>query len=202
VIDPIDQEAILYAFAIEPTHGQDTLNRYLAQYPGLADELIDLAFELRLAAVELPGDLASAADPGMQSAWAEFINCAPGKTEPARAGSFLSKFRGQGFADLANRMKVPRSILTAFRDRLVKPVSVPERFLCRFAEAAGSNLEEVREYLSYPPCIIGTAQFKADNKPALLAQVSFRQLVENTEMSDEQRKDLLQDCDDDGHQRG
>jgi hypothetical protein len=193
VIDPKDQEAILYAFAVEPSHDQDTLNRYLAQHPDLANELIDLAFELRLAAAELPDQRPATADPGMQSAWAEFIECAPAKTKPAKAGSFLSKFRGQAFADLASRLKVPRSILTAFRDRLVEPLSVPERFLRRIAAAAESSLQEVREYLSQPPLIIGTAQFKADKKPALQAQVSFQQLVESTEMTDEERRDLLQE---------
>jgi hypothetical protein len=201
VSDPKDRETILYAFAIEPSRDQGTLDRYLAQYPDLADELIDLAFELRFATAQLPSETAPAADTGMQSAWEEFIACAPGKAKPAKAGSFLSKFRGQAFADLAIRLKVPRSILTAFRDRLVEPLSVPERFLCRFAEAAESSLQEVLEYLANPPLVIGTAQFKADKKPSPQGRVTFRHLVESTEMSDEEREELLQGCDDDGRKR-
>lgn len=200
--DSKNREAILYAFAVEPNRDQNTLNRYLTEYPDLADELIDLAFELRFADAQSPSQTAPVADSGSQSAWDEFVACAPGKSKPVKAGSFLSKFRGQAFADLASRLKVPRSILTALRDRIVEPLSIPERFLCRFAEAAESSLQEVREYLAHPPLVIGTAQFKSDTKPAPQGRVTFRHLVENTEMSDEDREELLKDCDDDGRQRG
>ena len=200
--DPKMREAILYAFAVEPNRDQDTLHRYLTEYPDFADELIDLAFELRFADAQSPSQTVSIADPGSQSAWEEFIASAPGQPKPAKAGSFLSKFRGQTFADLASRLKVPRSILTALRDRIVEPLSIPERFLCRFAEAAESSLREVREYLAHPPLVIGTAKFKSDTKPAQQGRVTFRHLVENTEMSDEDREELLKDCDDDGRQRG
>lgn len=196
--DPKDRESILYAFALEEDRDQGTLDRYLAQYPELAEELIDLAFELRLAAAQsqAPGEFELNADTGMQSAWNEFVGCGQSEAKPARAGTLLSKFRGQAFADLSSRLKVPRSILAALRDRLVEPLSVPEQFLRRFAEAAGATLQEVREYLSHPPLVIETAQFKADKKPSAQGQVTFRQLVENTEMSDELRKELLQGCDD------
>jgi hypothetical protein len=202
VNDRKDRETILYAFAVEPSHDQATLDRYLAQHPDLAEELIDLAFELRFAAAQAPGPVDPSPDSGLQSAWEEFIESTPAKAKPVKAGSFLSKFRGQAFADLASRLKVPRSILTAFRDRLVEPLSVPERFLRRFAEAVESSLQEVREYLSNPPLIIGTAQFKADKKPSHQGRVTFRHLVESTQMTDEEREDLLQDCDDDGLERG
>lgn len=200
--DSKNREAILYAFAIEPNRDQNTLDRYLTEYPDLAGELIDLAFELRFADAQSPSQTVPVADPGSQSAWDEFVACAPGKPKPAKAGSFLSKFRGQTFADLASRLKVPRSILTALRDRIVEPLSIPERFLCRFAEAAESSLQEVREYLAHPPLVIGTAQFKSDTKPASQGRVTFRHLVENTEMSGEDREELLKDCNDDGRQRG
>jgi len=202
VIDPKDREAILYAFAVESSHDQQTLDHYLAQHPDLAEELIDLAFELRIAAAQPPGESAPSADAGMQSAWEEFIGCGVTETKPAKAGSLLSKFRGPAFVELANRLKVPRSILTALRDRLVEPLSIPERFLCRFAEAAETSLQELREYLSHPPLVVGTAQFKADKKPSPQGRVSFRHLVENTEMPEEEREELLQGCDDDGRKRG
>ena len=200
--DSKNRDAILYAFAVEPNRDQETFNRYLTEHPELAGELIDLAFELRFVAGQSPGRTAPVADPGSQSAWEEFVACAPVKPKPAKAGSFLSRFRGQAFADLAIRLKVPRSILTALRDRIVEPLSIPERFLCRFSEAAETSLEVVREYLANPPLVIGTAQFKSDTKPAPQGRVTFRHLVENTEMSDEEREELLKDCDDDGPQRG
>jgi hypothetical protein len=201
VNDPKDRETILYAFAVEPSRDQNTLDRYLAQYPELTEELIDLAFELRFAEAQTPMLTDPATDSGLQSAWQEFIECTPATAKPAKTASFLSKFRGQAFADLATRLSVPRSILTAFRDRLVEPLSVPEQFLRRFADAAESSLQEVRDYLSSPPLIIGTAQFKADKKPSHQGRVTFRHLVESTEMTDEEREVLLKDCHADGLER-
>lgn len=200
--DPKDRETVLYAFAVEPSRDQHTLDRYLAQYPELTEELIDLAFELRFVEAQMPSQTDPATDSGLQSAWQEFIECAPAAAKPAKSASFLSKFRGQPFAELATRLNVPRSILTAFRDRLVEPLSVPEQFLRRFADAAESSLQEVRDYLSNPPLIIGTAEFKADKKPSHQGRVTFRHLVESTEMTDEEREVLLKDCDADGLKRG
>lgn len=200
--DPKVRETILYAFAVEPSRDQNTLDRYLTQYPELTEELIDLAFELRFAEAQMPSQTDPTSDAGLQSAWQEFIECTPATPKPAKTASFLSKFRGQAFADLATRLNVPRSILTAFRDRLVEPLSVPEQFLRRFANAAESSLQDVRDYLSNPPLIIGTAQFKADKKPSHQGRVTFRHLVDSTEMTDEEREALLKDCDADGLERG
>lgn len=205
MIDPKDRETILYAFAVEPSHDRTTLDRYLAKYPELTEELIDVAFELRLAEAEshIPTQAEATTGLGPQQAWQKLIAGGPAKaTAGTKPRTFMSKFRGQAFADLATRLNVPRSILTAFRDRLVEPLSVPEQFLRRFADAAESSLEEVREYLSNPPLVIATAQFKADKKPAQQGRVTFRHLVENTEMTDEEREVLLKDCDVDGLERG
>jgi hypothetical protein len=197
-----DTEMVLYAFAVEPRHDQATLERYFSKYPNLTQELISLAFELRVADAQSSVQPELAADAGASKAWQEFTACAPAKaTATGKPGTLMSKFRGQAFVTLADRLKFPRSILIAFRDRQVEPDSVPEGIIARFAEATESTVQAVRDYLSSTPQIIQTAQFKADNKPAQQGRVTFRQLVENTPMTEEERKVLLGDSAD-GHDRG
>lgn len=200
--DSKDTEMVLYAFSVESSHDRATLERYLSKYPNLTQELIGLAFELRLADSQSTAQPELASDTKAQQAWEEFTSSAPAKaTSPANSGTLMSKFRGEEFVALADRLKFPRSILIAFRDRQIEPDSIPERIIARFAEATKSTVLAVRDYLSSPPLIIQTAQFKADNKPAQQGRVTFEQLVENTPMSDEERKVLLGDCAD-GHDRG
>jgi hypothetical protein len=45
-IQKVSEEDILYSFAVEESHGKETLEQYLRDYPRLADELIDLSYEL------------------------------------------------------------------------------------------------------------------------------------------------------------
>ena len=40
------REDVLYAFAVEPTSGRETLERYLRDYPEYTTELIDLSYDL------------------------------------------------------------------------------------------------------------------------------------------------------------
>ena len=66
-----NDEDTLYHFAMEPNHDRATLERYLTEYPHLAEDLIDLRSELRL------GDFIdknpdAIPDPGLDEAWEEF----------------------------------------------------------------------------------------------------------------------------------
>lgn len=75
--NPHDREAILDAFALEPSHDRITLERYLRQYPEFAEDLIDLSSELRLANAAAPAPDGPVPDPGLEAAWQEFLACKP-----------------------------------------------------------------------------------------------------------------------------
>ena len=193
----IDAETVLYAFSVEPTHSAETLYRYLDKYPELTEELVDLALELRFSAVQNALPVEEIANTESQAAWQEFIACAPA-TAPSDEVELLAHFKGPAFLELASKVGLPRSILIAFRDRLVEPSTIPELLLGRFAKATQSNIDAIREYFSRPPSMEGAAAFKADEKPEQQGRVSFRQLVENTQLTGEERQALLRECDDDG----
>jgi hypothetical protein len=199
VTKPNDLEAILYAFAVESNHDRSTLERYLKQYPELAEELIDLSSELRLGEALGPSPASKTADTGWEAAWQDFLACKPREAFSQRTVDLFALFRGEAFVRLADALNVPRSFLTAFRDGLVTVSSIPERFVQRFAQATNASVESVREcFARARPTALGARAFKSEEKPSHQGQKTFREFVQSTEMTEEQRQLLLQDCNDDG----
>lgn len=197
-MDPNDREAILYAFAIEPSHDRLTVERYLRQYPDMAEELIDImsARRLREAAGVQGSD--AVADPNWAEAWEQFRQCAPKGASPDEAVNPFIAFRGQAFAKLADTLDVPRSILVALRDGLVVASSIPEQFVDRLAEAMGSSIAALRGYFANPEVSLQGRAFKSDDKPSHQGQMTFEELVLRTQLSVEQRQRLLEDVRHDG----
>jgi hypothetical protein len=195
----IDRETVLYAFATEPTHDRATLERYLKQYPDLSEELVDLSAELRLNETleKSPADVLP--DTGAQAAWEEFISCRPTNAAGAKIIDLFAQYRGPAFAALAQSLNVPRSILTALRDGLVMPSSIPTGFIRRFSEATTISIDTVRSSLSQQSHVPVGLAFKSDAKPTHQGQTTFRELVLRTTMTDEQRSLLLHECDKDEH---
>lgn len=190
-----DRESILYAFAVEATHDRSTLERYLRQYPELTDDLIDLSLELRLATPTPPASVSSIADVGVEAAWQEFVTSKPRAACPNETVNPFASFRGAAFAILAKTLNVPRSFLTAFRDGLVMASSIPESFVRRFADATSVSVESARDYFARAQPVTAEVAFKSDVKPSQQGQRTFREFVTATEMTDEQRQLLIQDCD-------
>lgn len=198
MINSDEKEAVLYAFAIEPSHDQATLQRYLDTYPEIAEEIVDLLSELRLGEVYRPAFSEDVPDPGADAAWQEFLACASPQSCATEAADPFARFYGPSFADLAEDLNVPRSILTAFRDGLVVATSIPKAFTRRLAAAMDATVEALEAHLSTPRQAPIARAFKSEVTPSHQGQATFRELIDNTAMSGEQRRLLLQDSDDDG----
>lgn len=194
MMTPIDKDAALDAFAAELVHDRNTLQRYVSEYPELAEELIDLAAEFRLSSefADVQPDVIS--DPMLNTTWEIFLAAGTNPAATTTAVDPFAQFKGAAFASLARELDIPRSILTAIRDRLVVPASTPIGFLRRFAEATGNSVESVKAYLALDSKAPLGLTFKSDQKPSQQGQATFRQLVESTEMSKSQRLLLLREC--------
>lgn len=195
-----EREAILYAFAVEAKHDRTTFERYLRQYPELSQELTDLLSELRLDEAALHARDTATRD--WSASWQRFRACKPNPATIAVAVSPFERFRGAAFVSLARTLNVSRSFLTAFRDGLVVASSIPDSFVSRFANATGLTIEAVRRFFSQPPTVLLGRQFKADNTPAHQGQKTFEELVRASDMTEVQRRMLLEDDHDHGLDRG
>ncbi|QEG01557.1 hypothetical protein Mal15_56340 [Stieleria maiorica] len=178
-------EEVLDAFSMELSHDRETLARYVESYPEYKNELIELSFEIR--AVENEARLKPEAidDPTFSSAWNTLQ--AAGSSS-ARSTNPFRKFQGKKFASLCKSLGLPKAFVVAIRNRQVEFESLPERFLVAASTALESTLEDLKTFLREPPNVLQTLEFKADKKPQIAQQVTFQELIENTELTDEERK--------------
>ncbi|WP_372718355.1 hypothetical protein [Novipirellula sp.] len=178
------KEKILDEFAAEHSHDQQTLDRYINLYPEARLELLELASEIRLVTDESRFATSPIPDPGGDEAWTVFSSA---NTESLGRTNPFSQLRGKRFAEISEKLGVSRGFMIGIRDRRVREDSIPERFLSAASQIMEVALEELRQYLREEPGVLATAEFKADKKPMVTEQVTFRQLIDDTEMTEEQR---------------
>jgi hypothetical protein len=187
------REDILLAFSVEPLHDKATLERYLALYPRYAEDFIDLLSELR-SPPALRSNVIEDEDV-VRRAWNEFTAMPPRHNHSASVANPFASFTGPTFVALATRLRVRRSILIALRDRLVTASSIPAPFLSRLARAMKSPTEKLREYLDLPSVVAAGASYKSDKPPEAPAKIRFEQLLDNTGVSADEKKDICTSSD-------
>lgn len=93
---PIDKDAVLDAFAAEPVHDRNTLERYVSEYPELTEELIDLAAELRLSTEFAGAEEGVINDPKLETAWENFLAAGPKPAVTTAVVDPFAQFKGGG----------------------------------------------------------------------------------------------------------
>ena len=184
---------VLLAFSVEPAQDRSTLERYIKLYPQYAVDLIDLLNELRF-----PGrESASITEDEslFQRAWNEFTSVPPRSDAAGPSNALFANFRGTEFILLAQTLKIPRSVLIALRDRLVITSSIPEPFFARLIHATGATAQDLVAYLEQPPIVARAANYKSNDKPEALTKVSFEQLLDNSGLNADQKRDIYKSPD-------
>jgi hypothetical protein len=184
-------EDVLLAFSVEPVHDRATLERYLNHYPQFADDLVDMSHELRIGGRGVSGILEDEAT--FQRALKQFVGAAAQVS--GTAANPFDAFRGLAFAELADTLRIPRSILIAFRDRLVIASSVPAAFAVRIARSAQTTVGDLMAYLELPPVVAPAANYKADQKPAASKKVAFDTLLDASGVTPEQKVNIYTSAD-------
>jgi hypothetical protein len=184
-------EEVLLAFSVEPVHDRATLERYLALYPHHAEDLVDMSHELRLGGRGISDAVED--ETTFQRALQQLVSAA-GPTAGTAANPF-DAFRGLAFAELADTLRIPRSILIAFRDRLVIESSVPPAFAIRVARSAQTTVADLMAHLQQPPVLAATANYKADQKPSASGKVALDALLDASGVTPEQKADIYKSAD-------
>ena len=182
------RESVLDAFAVESEPGRSTLERYLRLYPEYAGELIDLSRELSREACDDAVPLSGADQALIDAAWSQHAAAFPAAADPFVALT-VDDWRA-----VARGLDVPRQVVTALRERRVSLVSIPRRFLQRFAEAARSSVAQLEASWG-PGQLTGARSYKADSKPTAGEQVSFEQVLIDAGVPAEKRAQLLAETD-------
>ena len=124
------RESVLDAFAVESEPGRSTLERYLRLYPEYAGELIDLSCELSREVMQDAAPLSAADRALIDAAWTQHA-----KAMPAAAADPFAALTIDDWRAVAQRLDLPRQVVTALRERRVSRVNIPRRFLAMLAEA-------------------------------------------------------------------
>jgi hypothetical protein len=187
---PATREDVLDAFAVELDTGRVTLERYLTTYPQFAAELVDLSRELSRTIVENEKPLSNEEQAMLDNAWARHV----------RAGSpvavdTLTALSVEEQRAIADRLGVPRQVVTAFRERKVIVASVPRRFAGRFAAEVKCNIEPFLAALALSPAPGQARTYKADEKPDANERVTFERILIDAGVPEQKRAELISDGD-------
>ncbi|MDB5575341.1 MAG: uncharacterized protein JWR80_517 [Bradyrhizobium sp.] len=184
----LQRDDVLDAFGMEASHGRDTLDRYLREFPQYAGELIDLSREMMRRVVPDAAPLSAAEQSRVDTAWSRHVAAQPHAATDPFAALSLAQSRG-----VATSLDVPRQVITAFRERKVLLDSVPRLFLRRFAEAAKVPFAAFAAGLSAPPTMEPARSFKASAKPGTVGQVTFERILIDAGVPEARRAELLAD---------
>lgn len=180
------RDEVLDAFAVEPSVGRETLERYLREYPQFALELVDLSRELSRTIIEDDRQLSDADTSWIDAAWRRHVEAAPRAASDPFAGLSVNELR-----EIAARLDVPRQVITAFRERKVDVTTVPRPFMSAFAGLMNTALEPFIAVLSAQPQVSLARSYKADERPEATARASFEQILIDAGVSAEKRASLL-----------
>jgi hypothetical protein len=177
-------ESVLDTFAVESEPGRPTLERYLRLYPEYAVELIDLSRELSREAFEDVAPLSASDQTLIDAAWSQYAKAASVVAADPFAALTVDDWRA-----VAQRLEVPRQVVTALRERRVSLTTIPRRFLARLAEAMRSSVEQLEAFWGTAHLVVARS-YKADSKPVAGEQITFEQVLIDAGISAEKRARL------------
>ncbi|MHA6821389.1 hypothetical protein ACQUKI_07555 [Ralstonia pseudosolanacearum] len=97
--------------------------------------------------------------------------------------------------EIAAVLGVPRSVITAFRERKVIAASIPRLFMRRFAATLGGSVKALLECLALPSGGQLAHSYKSETKPNTQLQATFEQLLIDAQVPPEKRAELMRDED-------
>jgi hypothetical protein len=183
-----NEDEVLLAFSVEPTHDLATLERYLRRYPQFAGGLIDCSIELEHSpdAVEI----SKTVTPASTAAWDRFqvamgIEISPTMNPFARLSS-------EAFKAVAAELHMNVLLLMRLRDRAIKFATIPGPLVRMLAGKLGVGTDGMEKYLGSMPALDGgNLQFKSASKPSPMPQIDFAEAVRTSQLTEEQQQQLL-----------
>lgn len=186
-----EREEVLFSFAVEPEHDRATLGRYLALYPHLAEDLIDLSLDLRLQRAAA-GTSAPSDEAWVEESWAAFQASFAVPTA-AFADPFAAASSEELLA-LRRTLGVPSGVIQGFSTRLVEIATVPAWIVDRIASGLRTSVDELRGFMEAPNRLTPGLSYKADGMPASVeAKVTFEELLTQCRVPEDKRRELLEE---------
>lgn len=184
-----DEESVLMAFSMEPSHDRETLERYITEYPQHAIALIDCSIDLLHELPEADVSATEVPDSVVDRAWQRFEGAVQ-QTDPEVANPF-AKLNTSSFKSLARRLDVSNLFLMRVRDRAIRFTTIPSRFVEKLASELGADVQAVGAYLQGPPGMVSGPALRSSVKPSIGEQITFDQAVATSQLTPEQQATLM-----------
>lgn len=167
---------------------QQSLERFVAQYPDRIDDLTELTADwLVLATIDdnlqLQGD---ANDEAVSREISNFQNRLYSMNQDSEDQGIESLFDDVSPAllrDAANELNVAGPLLVKLRYRLIVPATIPKLFVAAVAKIFGVSFEQVTRYLDLAPKM-PIADYKTEGKPKRPEQQPFVDAMKSADMSE------------------
>lgn len=184
-----DEEEVLLAFSVEPTHDGNTLQRYLKDYPEYTAALVACSIELMVAPTRSDEEV-SASETTVDRAWQRFQSAINAPDGTILTNPFAKLNNPTAFRSLAKQLDVTTLLLVRMRDRAIDAATIPRRFVEKVATELGATADAVMAYLSGPPGMVSNHSFRSIGKPTVTAQISFEQAIETSQLTQAQQETI------------
>lgn len=186
-MNPESADEILNAFAVEPAHDQQTLQKYLRAHPDLTDDLLDLARELDRGVPALHRAVSKDEGDARDAAWRAHLAAAPAAED--RLGSLTVEEQ----REICRVLDIPRQVLSSLREHQVDVASIPAIFLNSLAPLLRWNVPALEQLLRLPAPSLGRS-YKSEGKPDAASRVSFDELMRSCATEAQMAKWLPRKC--------
>jgi len=184
----ISCDDVLDAFLMEADTGRDALEGYLRKYPQYAVNLLDLSREISRSNDSTSTPLSEADTSIIQAAWQRHASISAGPIDDP-----LMSLTPDRLNSITQSLRVPRQILTAFRERRIIVASVPLPFLQNLASAMSITVDRLTDVLEQESGIVPAGSYKSDVKPSAPAKITFKQTLIDAEVEADRMAELMSD---------
>lgn len=209
---PILHDAFIEMLEADKLPDAQLVEDIVSEYPDFAGEITDFAVELAIDMLVNSDDnedvvvVQDDISPLVSRALSNFQNAlymreqalspsndvsATVAPETKMIDPFASMDR-KSFGEFARSINVNKIFAVKFRDKQIKPATIPHRFLEIVAEKLNSTVELLLIYLNGQDRrpAMGNQFFKADDRPNHDLQQSFDEAVESSNLTEDQKKFL------------
>lgn len=197
-----DLQSVLYEFRLENEAATPSaLDAVCRAYPQFAKELTDFAIQwvIRDAALAAASDEQPIADAEIDAivgqAMSDLQNRLYKRNQAAHSPVVLNS---ADEAAIRSRLKnaemnprIDRTIAASLQRKLVTLDTLPRRFLERLASAIATDVQTLTAYFSSPSIVGGIRNYRADLAPQGANRMSYKDMVESSTLSKEDKENLL-----------
>lgn len=189
----MSREDVLTDFAaVEGPITDERLAAFVGRHPDLAEDLTELASELKLMEETPWPDIVVEQGSGAKALgrFAE-IEASLAKERHRPSVNPFESLKPSDFRRIAAALGANTLFVLRLKDRLIRMEDFTAGLLNEIARAVGTSVELMREHLSGEPQLAAGRMFKADTKPGPAERQSLQQALDDSGLSEDQKRRLL-----------